>query len=118
MIFENLEAAQNGLEPWQVGDEDFVVYDAMGRLLVAETDGNRTALSLAETEPSATAVLEEKLRSYLRYRGDAAADSEAGLATLVGVAAKYAKGPFSIRARSSETVCLGSVQGEARAGDK
>lgn len=90
-IFACLHDAQRQLEPLDVKNQEYIAYDATGRLLRLETDGKRVIASLAETHPTRTQELETILRTFLRTKNHSLAnDSTCGLPTLVEAARPFA----------------------------
>lgn len=72
MAFNSVEAAENYAEPPDVEHDEFVAYDATGRLLFATCQANRIKLSPSEDEPKHVAELETTLRRFLNAIGRSA----------------------------------------------
>ena len=101
IAFDSAEAAEGYAEPLDVKYNEFVAYDADGRLLSATCIGNRVKLSLAESESKHAAALATTLRCYLEAIGrpaDAGAEHE--LPTLVA-----AFGEFVLDVRGQSMSC-------------
>ena len=65
MVFSSLGDALSHLEPIDISNNDYVSYDAEGRLLTFETDGKRITAELAEQTPTHAKELESALRYFL-----------------------------------------------------
>lgn len=66
-IWPNPKAAEEYVEPIDVQNQEFFVFDSEGKLLRFETDGERCWLVEAEPTPTHQAVLRKILQDLFRY---------------------------------------------------
>ena len=64
-LYVKVSDAELSLEPIDVKDAIYTVYDAQGRLLIVSTDGERVFITLDENEPNHVEELEKLLRGFL-----------------------------------------------------
>ncbi|HEX9429442.1 MAG TPA: hypothetical protein VF944_03620 [Candidatus Bathyarchaeia archaeon] len=87
-IFETVEAAEGGIETYDVRDNECVIYDSEGRLLRGEIEGShnwgRVVLKSAEDIPAHAGELKKALIGFLIHFGEIESElQECSLADLV-----------------------------------
>ena len=89
-VFVSIQEAQLQLEVIDVDNDEYVGYDAEGRLLRIETERDKVMISLAEDEPSHSRELEVAIRDYLKAVNEPlGSDPICSLASLVTVCQKF-----------------------------
>lgn len=71
--YKSLDEALSGLEPIDIKNNAYIMYDAEGRVVQLATDGKRIT-AIIEDEPSHAVQLESSLRKFLGLMGDTLAD--------------------------------------------
>jgi hypothetical protein len=87
--YGSLDEAVAGLEPVDIKNNAYVMYDAEGTLIRLTTDGNRITASV-DDEPKHATQLEYALREFLTLMDDTQADqASCDLPCLVKACLKY-----------------------------
>jgi hypothetical protein len=87
--YKSLEEALSCLEPIDIQNNAYIMYDAEGRVVQLATDGKRITATI-EDEPSHAVQLEASLRKFLRIMGDTLADDiSCNLSCLAHTCLKY-----------------------------
>jgi hypothetical protein len=87
--YKSLDEALLGLEPIDIQNNAYIMYDAEGRVVQLATDGKRIT-PIIEDEPSHAIQLETSLRKFLRLIGETVADdANCNLPCLVDTCLKY-----------------------------
>jgi hypothetical protein len=73
-VYSSLRDLQFDLEPIDIQNDVFTVYDADGRLIHLKTDGKNINAILSDDEPPRTTELEVILREHLKATNNPLAD--------------------------------------------
>lgn len=89
-VYASIEDAQLQLEPVDVLNDEYIGYDAEGKLLRIEVENNRVVISLAEENPSHAQELEDAIRTHLKEIDEPIMiDQTCDLSCLVKICLKY-----------------------------
>ena len=97
-IYKEIKDVEQHLEAIHVKNDEYIAYDAEGRLLKLETDGRYIKVLATEEDPMHAAELEASLREYLiAVKDPLAKELTCDLPCLVNLATKYASVYSSLR---------------------